>query len=162
MSVFAGVLRSPGALDVLIDAMCTELQTSEMRSRYTRLSTRRWGSWVLTSSSRWRMRGSRRLSHSLSAHQSKPSFVVWRDSWMPLNDWIPRRFIENEVRLNLLGLMNTYIASARQMVKQGGGGRIIGAGSIASYRTAGGDPLYVGTMRLDSSSNREPRTIWRD
>ncbi len=47
------------------------------------------------------------------------------------------RFIENEVRLNLLGFMNTHIAAARQMVKQGGGGRIIGAGSIASYRTAG-------------------------
>ena len=47
------------------------------------------------------------------------------------------RFIENEVRLNVLGLMNTYIASAKQMVKQGFGGRILGAGSIASYRTAG-------------------------
>ena len=49
----------------------------------------------------------------------------------------PPRFIENEVRLNILGLMNTYIASAKQMVKQGFGGRILGAGSIASYRTAG-------------------------
>lgn len=47
------------------------------------------------------------------------------------------RFIENEVRLNVLGLMNTYIAAAKQMVKQGFGGRVIGAGSIASYRTAG-------------------------
>lgn len=47
------------------------------------------------------------------------------------------RFIENEVRINLLGLMNTHIAAAKQMVKQGTGGRIIGAGSIASYRTAG-------------------------
>ena len=33
--------------------------------------------------------------------------------------------------------MNTHIAAAKQMVKQGSGGRIIGAGSIASYRTAG-------------------------
>lgn len=48
----------------------------------------------------------------------------------------PRRFIENEVRINVLGFMNTHIAAAKQMVKQGGGGRIIGAGSIASYRTA--------------------------
>lgn len=47
------------------------------------------------------------------------------------------RFIENEVRINLLGFMNTHIAAARQMVKQKSGGRIIGAGSIASYRTAG-------------------------
>lgn len=47
------------------------------------------------------------------------------------------RFIENEVRINLLGLINTHIAAAKQMVKQGSGGRIVGAGSIASYRTAG-------------------------
>lgn len=32
--------------------------------------------------------------------------------------------------------MNTHILAAKQMVKQGTGGRIIGAGSIASYRTA--------------------------
>ena len=32
--------------------------------------------------------------------------------------------------------MNTHIFAAKQMVKQGNGGRIIGAGSIASYRTA--------------------------
>lgn len=36
--------------------------------------------------------------------------------------------------------MNTHIAAAKQMVKQGFGGRILGAGSIASYRTAG-EPL---------------------
>ncbi|CDO75543.1 hypothetical protein BN946_scf184883.g5 [Trametes cinnabarina] len=53
----------------------------------------------------------------------------------PLLDCTPE-FIENEVRINLLGLMNTHIYSAKQMVKQGFGGRIIGAGSIASYRTA--------------------------
>lgn len=47
------------------------------------------------------------------------------------------RFVENEVRINVLGFMNTHIAAAKQMVKQGSGGRIIGAGSIASYRTAG-------------------------
>jgi hypothetical protein len=47
------------------------------------------------------------------------------------------RFMENEVRINLLGFMNTHIAAARQMVKQGTGGRIVGAGSIASYRTSG-------------------------
>ena len=46
------------------------------------------------------------------------------------------RFIENEVRINLLGLINTHIFAAKQMVKQGSGGRIVGAGSIASYRTA--------------------------
>ena len=40
------------------------------------------------------------------------------------------------MRINLLGLMNTHIFAAKQMVKQGFGGRIIGAGSIASYRTA--------------------------
>lgn len=61
---------------------------------------------------------------------------------LPVSHIIPNsnrdaRFIENEIRLNVLGLMNTYIASAKQMVKQGFGGRIIGAGSIASYRTAG-------------------------
>ncbi|EPQ55233.1 NAD P-binding protein [Gloeophyllum trabeum ATCC 11539] len=53
----------------------------------------------------------------------------------PLLECTPE-FIENEVRLNLLGLMNTHIAAAKQMVKQGFGGRILGAGSIASYRTA--------------------------
>ena len=44
--------------------------------------------------------------------------------------------MENEIRINLLGLMNTHIFAAKQMVKQGSGGRIVGAGSIASYRTA--------------------------
>ena len=44
--------------------------------------------------------------------------------------------MENEVRINLLGLMNTHVFAAKQMVKQGSGGRIVGAGSIASYRTA--------------------------
>ncbi|GBE88556.1 Versicolorin reductase 1 [Sparassis crispa] len=53
----------------------------------------------------------------------------------PLLECTPE-FIENEVRINLLGLMNTHIFAAKQMVKQGFGGRIIGAGSIASYRTA--------------------------
>ncbi|KAH9948615.1 NAD-P-binding protein [Amylocystis lapponica] len=53
----------------------------------------------------------------------------------PLLECTPE-FIENEVRINLLGLMNTHIIAAKQMVKQGFGGRIIGAGSIASYRTA--------------------------
>ncbi|KAI0956293.1 hypothetical protein AcV7_006730 [Taiwanofungus camphoratus] len=53
----------------------------------------------------------------------------------PLLECTPE-FIENEVRINVLGLMNTHIAAAKQMVKQGFGGRIIGAGSIASYRTA--------------------------
>ncbi|OJT07609.1 Diacetyl reductase [(S)-acetoin forming] [Trametes pubescens] len=53
----------------------------------------------------------------------------------PLLDCTPE-FIENEVRINVLGLMNTHILAAKQMVKQGTGGRIIGAGSIASYRTA--------------------------
>jgi len=53
----------------------------------------------------------------------------------PLLECTPE-FIENEVRINLLGLMNTYIIAAKQMVKQGFGGRIIGAGSIASYRTS--------------------------
>lgn len=53
----------------------------------------------------------------------------------PLLDCTPE-FIENEVRINLLGFMNTHIAAAKQMVKQGNGGRILGAGSIASYRTA--------------------------
>ncbi|KAH8100764.1 NAD-P-binding protein [Cristinia sonorae] len=53
----------------------------------------------------------------------------------PLLECTPE-FIENEVRINLLGFMNTHIFAARQMVKQGFGGRILGAGSIASYRTA--------------------------
>ncbi|KAI0342944.1 NAD(P)-binding protein [Trametopsis cervina] len=53
----------------------------------------------------------------------------------PLLECTPE-FIENEIRINILGLMNTHIAAAKQMVKQGNGGRIIGAGSIASYRTA--------------------------
>jgi len=53
----------------------------------------------------------------------------------PLLECTPE-FIENEIRLNILGLMNTHIAAAKQMVKQGFGGRILGAGSIASYRTA--------------------------
>ena len=51
--------------------------------------------------------------------------------------------MENEVRINLLGLMNTHIAAARQMVKQKSGGRIIGAGSIASYRTAGTSHAHI-------------------
>ena len=55
------------------------------------------------------------------------------------------RFIENEVRINLLGLMNTHIFAAKQMVKQGFGGRILGAGSIASYRTAENLGPYGGT-----------------
>ena len=46
------------------------------------------------------------------------------------------RWMENEIRINLLGLMNTHIFAAKQMVKQGSGGCIVGAGSIASYRTA--------------------------
>lgn len=41
--------------------------------------------------------------------------------------------------------MNTHIAAAKQMVKQGNGGRIIGAGSIASYRTAENLGPYGGT-----------------
>ncbi|KAI0073866.1 NAD(P)-binding protein [Panus rudis PR-1116 ss-1] len=53
----------------------------------------------------------------------------------PLLECTPE-FIENEIRINVLGLMNTHIAAAKQMVKQGDGGRILGAGSIASYRTA--------------------------
>ena len=60
-------------------------------------------------------------------------------------DVLPGRFIENEVRINLLGLMNTHIFAAKQMVKQGFGGRIIGAGSIASYRTAENLGPYGGT-----------------
>ncbi|KDQ56252.1 hypothetical protein JAAARDRAFT_306398 [Jaapia argillacea MUCL 33604] len=52
----------------------------------------------------------------------------------PLLECTPE-FIENEVSINFLGLMNTHIAAAKQMVKQGLGGRIIGAGSIASFRT---------------------------
>ncbi|THH21843.1 hypothetical protein EUX98_g8277 [Antrodiella citrinella] len=53
----------------------------------------------------------------------------------PLLECTPE-FIENEVRINILGFMNTHIFAAKQMVKQGLGGRILGAGSIASYRTA--------------------------
>ncbi|EIN14648.1 NAD(P)-binding protein [Punctularia strigosozonata HHB-11173 SS5] len=53
----------------------------------------------------------------------------------PLLECTPE-WIRNEVDINLHGLMNTHIAAARQMVKQGEGGRILGAGSIASYRTA--------------------------
>ena len=49
------------------------------------------------------------------------------------------------MRINLLGLMNTHIFAARQMVKQGNGGRILGAGSIASYRTAENLGPYGGT-----------------
>ena len=49
------------------------------------------------------------------------------------------------MRINLLGLMNTHIFAARQMVKQGSGGRIVGAGSIASYRTAENLGPYGGT-----------------
>ncbi|KAF9807730.1 hypothetical protein IEO21_08089 [Rhodonia placenta] len=62
----------------------------------------------------------------------------------PLLECTPE-FIENEVRLNVLGLMNTYIAAAKQMVKQGFGGRVIGAGSIASYRTAANLAPYGAT-----------------
>ncbi|KIP10446.1 hypothetical protein PHLGIDRAFT_22239 [Phlebiopsis gigantea 11061_1 CR5-6] len=54
----------------------------------------------------------------------------------PLLECTPE-FMENEIRLNLLGLMNTHIAAAKQMVKQNSGGRIIGAGSIASYQNLG-------------------------
>ncbi|KAI0703799.1 NAD(P)-binding protein [Cytidiella melzeri] len=62
----------------------------------------------------------------------------------PLLECTPE-FIENEIRINLLGFMNTHIAAAKQMVKQGNGGRIIGAGSIASYRTAENLGPYGGT-----------------
>ncbi|KAI0734160.1 hypothetical protein C8Q72DRAFT_452110 [Fomitopsis betulina] len=62
----------------------------------------------------------------------------------PLLECTPE-FIENEVRLNILGLMNTHIAAAKQMVKQGFGGRILGAGSIASYRTAANLAPYGAT-----------------
>lgn len=65
-----------------------------------------------------------RVSTSHARH-FKHDVLTWR-----------ARFIENEVRINLLGLMNTHIFAAKQMVKQGFGGRIVGAGSIASYRTA--------------------------
>ena len=41
--------------------------------------------------------------------------------------------------------MNTHIFAAKQMVKQGSGGRILGAGSIASYRTAENLGPYGGT-----------------
>lgn len=62
----------------------------------------------------------------------------------PLLECTPE-FIENEVKINMLGFMNTHIAAAKQMVKQGDGGRIIGAGSIASYRTANNLAPYGAT-----------------
>ncbi|CCM04328.1 uncharacterized protein FIBRA_06499 [Fibroporia radiculosa] len=62
----------------------------------------------------------------------------------PLLECTPE-FVENEIRINLLGLINTHIAAAKQMVKQGAGGRIIGAGSIASYRTANNLAPYGAT-----------------
>lgn len=37
--------------------------------------------------------------------------------------------------VNIEGLMNTYISAAKEMVKAGRGGRIIGAASIVSYDT---------------------------
>ncbi|KAL8292513.1 hypothetical protein RQP46_001125 [Phenoliferia psychrophenolica] len=37
------------------------------------------------------------------------------------------------IDVNVHGLMNSYICAAKQMVKQGKGGRIIGAASIAAY-----------------------------
>ncbi|KZT06593.1 uncharacterized protein LAESUDRAFT_714062 [Laetiporus sulphureus 93-53] len=46
-------------------------------------------------------------------------------------------FIEDVVWINVLGLMNAHIAAGWQMIKQGSGGCILGAGSIASYHTAG-------------------------
>ncbi|KAM0756261.1 short chain oxidoreductase [Meredithblackwellia eburnea MCA 4105] len=42
-----------------------------------------------------------------------------------------RRMID----VNVHGLFNTYISAAKQMVKQGHGGRIIGAASIVAYDT---------------------------
>jgi meso-butanediol dehydrogenase / (S,S)-butanediol dehydrogenase / diacetyl reductase len=62
----------------------------------------------------------------------------------PLLECTPE-FIENEIRINVLGMMNTHIAAAKQMVKQGGGGRILAAGSIASYRTANNLAPYGAT-----------------
>ena len=59
------------------------------------------------------------------------------------------RWLENEIHINVLGLMNTHIFAAKQMVKQGLGGRIIGAGSIASYRTAGEDLLTLSLFHDD-------------
>lgn len=72
------------------------------------------------------------------------------------------RWIENEIRLNLLGLMNTYIASARQMVKQDIGGRIVGAGSIASYRTAGTSCSLISDLNASRVVYRKPGSVWSD
>jgi len=45
---------------------------------------------------------------------------------------------EEEVRkvfdVNVFGLFNCYQAAAKQMIKQGGGGKILGAASVASYK----------------------------
>ncbi|CAL1716050.1 unnamed protein product [Somion occarium] len=66
-------------------------------------------------------------------------------------------FIENEVRINVLGFMNTHIAAARQMMKQGHGGRILGAGSIASYRTTAIEPC---TVRMTFGSMQMRLLLW--
>ncbi|KAM0745734.1 acetoin reductase family protein [Meredithblackwellia eburnea MCA 4105] len=49
------------------------------------------------------------------------------------------------VDVNLHGLMNTHIAAARQMIKQGKGGRIIGACSIAGYAGSALSVTYATT-----------------
>lgn len=64
---------------------------------------------------------------------------------MNIHEWELHRFLENEIRINVLGLMNTHIYAAKQMVKQGSGGRILGAGSIASYRTSENLGPYAST-----------------
>ena len=64
---------------------------------------------------------------------------------MRFNLYETDRWLENEIHINVLGLMNTHIFAAKQMVKQGFGGRIVGAGSIASYRTAENLGPYGGT-----------------
>lgn len=93
-----------------------------------------------------------------NARQSKlPIKLGWTQS-----DCIGFRYIADVVKINVLGLMNTHIAVAQQMVKQGSGGRIIGAGSISSYRTVGTSLYSVSTRPDRVRLDREPKSIRHD
>lgn len=44
--------------------------------------------------------------------------------------------------VNVEGVMNTAIAAAKQMIKQGEGGRVINAASVAAYEPGTGHGVY--------------------
>lgn len=73
-----------------------------------------------------------------------PESVIHIRATSGYNSHLVRRAIENIMRVNVLGVINTHNFAARQMVKQGFGGRLVAAGSVASYKSAGTpQPLLI-------------------